>query len=106
MNTSSDHRPSIRAHTGKQTAMVEHPAERPGHGGGYRWSPGQIKIDPPPFAVGRIKEKSRKPRRTIGFLSILTLVIIGICLAGGYYEMKSSTLQAKFISRYAAGLQY
>jgi membrane peptidoglycan carboxypeptidase len=35
------------------------------------------------------------------------MVIIAVaCLAGGYYEIKSSTLQAKFISEYVAKLRY
>ena len=48
----------------------------------------------------------RKSRKLLLFLLLLVAVVIAACLAGGYHEIKTSTLQAKYISRYAADLRY
>ncbi len=40
------------------------------------------------------------------FLLLFGTVVVAVCVAGGYYEIKTSTLQAKFLSRYGAGLRY
>jgi len=48
----------------------------------------------------------RKPKILRFFLlSVVVLVSVG-CLVAGYFEIQSSTLQAKLFSRYAARLQY
>ncbi len=53
--------------------------------------------------VKKIPKKSRKLRLSLLF----TIVIIAAAFsAGGYYEIQSSSLQAKYISRYAAKLRY
>ena len=106
MNTSSDDMSIIMAPAAKHIVRAEHNAGNPRHKRAYQWRPSQIKIDSHLFAPERIKQKSRKTRKTRGFLPFIALAIIGLCLAGGYYEMESSFLQAKFFNRYTAGLQY
>ncbi len=58
-------------------------------------------------------EKTEKTEKTQkkpwGFRLVLLLfmiIIVGACLAGGYYEIQTSTLQAKLFSGYAAELHY
>lgn len=50
--------------------------------------------------------RKKKLRRRRPYLLLFMVISALGCLAGGWYEMKSSTLQALFISRYSAQLDY
>jgi membrane peptidoglycan carboxypeptidase len=65
------------------------------------------KIDLPPRPPSRTKAVRKKPRRLWPYLLLLLIVIAAAGLtAAGYYESQTSELQAEYISRYAARLQY
>jgi membrane peptidoglycan carboxypeptidase len=56
--------------------------------------------------LANIKMIPKKSNKIRPFLLIIMVIVAVACLAGGYYEIKSSTLQAKYISRYVAKLRY
>ena len=80
--------------------------------------PAKIKIDPPHHEYKKTRRTSHQPpsvshqgtkkrtRRLRPYLLFLVVILAVAALAGGYYEIKTSTLQAKFISSYAAKLRY
>jgi membrane peptidoglycan carboxypeptidase len=48
----------------------------------------------------------KKSRRFWPVLLFFMVIIVGACLAGGYYEIQTSSMQAKMFSSYAAKLNY
>lgn len=82
------------------------------------WQPANIAIVPPshsfqatkknasPRVQASGKTKRIKSRRVWFLLLPLFIIFTAVVLVGGYYEIQTSTLQAKFISRYAAKLRY
>ncbi len=61
---------------------------------------------PPPASRPAPRQKTKKKRRLGSYLLFLLVVLTTAALLGGYYEINTSTLQAKYISRYAANLRY
>ncbi len=59
-----------------------------------------------PRAAVRVKMIPKKSRKIRSSLLLLLVVIIVAFSAGGYYEIQTSSLQAKYISKYAAKLRY
>jgi membrane peptidoglycan carboxypeptidase len=55
---------------------------------------------------GRTPPPGKKSFRLWPILLFLTLLVIAAIIAAGYYEVQTSTLQARFISRYAAKLRF
>lgn len=68
----------------------------------------ESKVTPLPLpAAPPAPETIRKKRRRLWpFLLSFCAVIAVACLAAGYYEAQTSSLQAKYISRYAAKLRF
>jgi membrane peptidoglycan carboxypeptidase len=66
---------------------------------------------PPRLAPAEVKMIEKKSTRRLSRRHRLSwwpfvLIFTAACLAVGYYEIKTSTMQAKFISGYAANLRY
>ena len=80
--------------------------------------PASIAIDSPPNRIRSTKKnvsnpassstkgKQNKKIRVWPYLLLLLIIFVGAVLAGGYYEIQTSTLQARFISKFAAKLRY
>lgn len=60
----------------------------------------------PTRRLSKIKKTREKSRRFRPGLPLFIIIIALACVAAGYYEIQTSTLQAKLISRYAAKLRY
>nr|WP_205747391.1 transglycosylase domain-containing protein [Desulfopila sp. IMCC35006] len=114
----NDTRPSIRNNQGSTNAPRVSAGSR-GPDKSPSWQPSNIEIVAParhtrtakknasskaPPAPAKVKPK--KTARVWPYLLLLMIIFIGAALAVGYYEIQSSTLQSKFISKYAAKLRY
>ena len=65
----------------------------------------QIKA-PPVRRLSKKKKIREKSSKFQPFFLLFIVIFAALCLAGGYYEIQNSALQAKLISRYAAKLNY
>jgi hypothetical protein len=63
-------------------------------------------MTPPPRSPSRTKAARKRRRRLWPYLLILFILLAAAGLTAGYYESQTSTLQATYISRYAAKLRY
>lgn len=83
------------------------------------WQPAEIEIVSPGYRIQTAKKKAssrvpvsnkvqpKKLRRLWPYLLLLLfIIIVAAVLVGGYYEIQTSTLQAKFIGKYAARMRY
>ncbi len=82
------------------------------------WQPEHIEIVSPeqhirtkkkkkfPSAPAATKAKQKKKGRLWPYLLLLVLVFVAAAVAGGYYEIQTSTLQAEFLSKLTAKLRY
>ncbi len=60
----------------------------------------------PPLPPTRQRTPPKKSRRWWPYLLFLAVVAGGAAAAGGYYEIQTSTLQARYISQFAGRLAY
>lgn len=64
------------------------------------------KVTPIPQAASPPETVRKRRRRLWPYLLFLGVVVVAAGLTAGYYESQTSHLQAQYISRYAAKLQY
>ncbi len=116
-NSSADNRPPIdndsKGHRTFPTSAGRQPAQvRPRQLGDIAIVPPDAeslarKMEAPSRPPARAKAVRKKRRRIWPYLLFLFIVIIAAGLmTAGYYESQTSNLQAEYISRYAAKLQY
>jgi len=59
-----------------------------------------------PHTPSRRRSAVRPPRRWWPYLLFLACILLAVCCAAGYYEAQTSTLQARYLSTFAAKLHY
>ncbi|MFH0783584.1 MAG: transglycosylase domain-containing protein [Pseudomonadota bacterium] len=62
--------------------------------------------DPPSPPASRRRAARTKPRRWWPYFLLVFLIILVACCAAGYYETQTSTLQARYLSAFAAKLNF
>ena len=62
--------------------------------------------DAPPRPPSRRRAAVGKPRRWWPYLLLLFVLILAACCAAGYYEAQTSTLQSRYLSAFAAKLDF